>query len=122
MSGSGQTVGARRRSLEIWRQEIDEAVELFIAVSGLGGVNVGRDDLQIDYLPAPHRPPSKIPSGKMAVYAFWGDGCWLKVGKVGPNSHARYSAQHYSAGSATSTLAGSMARCPVMAAIPSFEP
>jgi hypothetical protein len=42
----------------------------------------------------------------MAVYCFWMETCgWLKVGLVGPNSHARYTSQHYW-GSAQSTLAG----------------
>lgn len=48
----------------------------------------------------------------MAVYAFWSEGGWLKVGKVGPNSNARYTSQHYLAGSAPSTLAGSLMRSP----------
>lgn len=48
----------------------------------------------------------------MAVYAFWGDGGWLKVGKVGPNSNVRYTSQHYLGGSARSTLAASLTASP----------
>jgi hypothetical protein len=33
---------------------------------------------------APHRPPSRLPPGEMAVYAFTKDG--VKAGKAGPNS------------------------------------
>ena len=105
-----------------WQRDIEEALDAFIAIAELGGVVLRRNDLRVEYLVAPHRPPSRIPAGKMAVYAFWGDGCWLKVGKVGPNSHARYAAQHYSAGSALSTLAGSLLRCPKMGKQASFDP
>jgi hypothetical protein len=68
---------------------------------------------------APHKPPPKLPKGKCAVYVFslataHGRTCRagprrvLKVGKVGPNSHARFSHQHYKVGSARSTLADSL--------------
>ena len=64
---------------------------------------------------APHEP-HKLPPGRGAVYVFslsegWGSQCEagpgfvLKVGKAGPNSNARFSSQHYNAGSAPSTLA-----------------
>ena len=44
----------------------------------------------------------------MAVYEFlWRDVC-LKVGKVGPNSQARYTSQHYSPSSSNSNLAKSI--------------
>lgn len=107
--------------MEAWRREVEEAVRAFLCVAELGGAPLSNDEIQIEYLVAPHRPPSGIPSGKMAVYGFWGDGCWLKIGKVGPNSHARYSAQHYSAGSAQSTLAGSLLRCDTMAQNDAFD-
>ena len=44
----------------------------------------------------------------MAVYVFvWNDIC-LKVGKVGPNSNARYTSQHYNPRSSNSNLAKSI--------------
>lgn len=58
----------------------------------------------------------------MAVYGFWGDGRWLKIGKVGPNSNARYTSQHYIAGSALSTLAGSLAKDTAMNGVVGFDP
>lgn len=61
----------------------------------------------VDFRPAPHRS-SGLPAGMMAIYAFWGDGAWLKIGKVGANSDARFRSQHYLPGSARSTLAGSI--------------
>ena len=88
--------------------EARAALADFIEVARLGGVELSPNELSAEFLPAPHRAPTRLPVGTMAVYAFWGDGGWLKVGKVGPNSNARYTSQHYSAGSALSTLAGSL--------------
>jgi hypothetical protein len=95
-----------------WTAEAQRALVDFQQVARLGGVELGADDLVVEHLPAPHRAPTRLPSGKMAVYAFWGDGGWLKVGKVGPNSNARYTSQHYLAGSAPSTLAASLLASP----------
>jgi hypothetical protein len=53
----------------------------------------------------------------MGIYGFWHDGIWLKIGKVGPNSHARYVSQHYNARSAGSNLAASLRKDPQMAAV-----
>lgn len=68
-----------------------------------------------ELLPAPHRQTG-LRSGFGAVYAFAlstrttsaaGAGMVLKVGKVGPNSDARFRSQHYTL-SARSTLAKSL--------------
>ena len=56
----------------------------------------------------PHSAPRKLPDGKMAVYTFIYDGNFLKIGKAGPNSNARYTSQHYNPGSANSNLAKSL--------------
>jgi hypothetical protein len=91
-----------------WRDEVIEAVEAFKQVATLGKAPLADDDIEIEFLEAPHRPPSRLPLGRMAVYGFWGDGCWLKVGLAGPKSNARYTSQHYNSGSAPSTLAMSL--------------
>jgi len=95
-----------------WAAEAERALVDFHQVARLGGIELGSDDLSVERLPAPHRSPTRLPPGKMGVYAFWGDGGWLKVGKVGPNSNARYTSQHYLAGSAPSTLAASLLASP----------
>ena len=71
---------------------------------------------------APQRPPARLPVGRMAVYGFWGDGVWLKIGKAGPNSNARYTSQHYNPGSAQSTLAASLAGDSHMLTVAGFDP
>lgn len=79
----------------------------FVKAARLAGVEIPRSDVQVACLPAPHRPPSSLPAGKLAVYAFMYGGRCLKVGKAGPNSAARYCGQHYGF-NAPSTLARSL--------------
>ncbi len=80
----------------------------FTRVAAMAGVEVGRGQLTVESLPAPHRPPTRLPAGCLAVYVFHlGDEC-LKVGKVGANSGPRYTSQHYLPNSAPSTLARSI--------------
>lgn len=105
-----------------WRDEIENAVTAFLTVAELACEPIPRDDIVVEYLAAPHRPPTRLPVGSMAVYGFWSDGVWLKIGKAGPNSIARYTSQHYNAGSARSTLAGSLAKDPHMLTVPGFDP
>ena len=54
----------------------------------------------------PHKSGG-LPKGKMGVYTFWYNGQFLKIGKAGPNSDARFRSQHYGF-NAQSTLAGSI--------------
>ena len=91
-----------------WREDILSALEDFAKVSELAGdrIVLGKED--VEFLPAPHSRPKRLPAGKAAVYGFWFNGDWLKIGTVGPRSRARYTSQHYT-GSANSTLAGSLA-------------
>jgi len=92
-----------------WRREIEDALSAFITVSQLAGEPVRRDELELEFLPAPHRQPSSLPHGKMAIYAFWWNGEWLKIGKAGPKTAARYVSQHYNQNSSNSNLAKSLA-------------
>ena len=80
----------------------------FRKVVALAGIPLSPAALSVETFPAPHKPPSVLPSGKMAVYVFvWNDRC-LKVGKVGPKSQARFTSQHYSPASSNSNLAKSL--------------
>jgi hypothetical protein len=65
--------------------------------------------IRAEVLTAPHRP-NVLPSGWQGVYAFRFEGVWLKVGKAGPNSNARWVSQHYNPGAAMSNLAFSLVR------------
>lgn len=88
--------------------EIAELEKEFIKVAGLAGVSLSADDLIVESLCAPHKSPSRLPDGKMAVYVFCHGSRVLKIGRVGPNSKARYTSQHYNPKATGSTLAGSI--------------
>ena len=82
--------------------------EDFLIVAELAETNLQRGDIRIETLQKPHKPPSKLPKGMMAVYVFSETNRVLKVGKVGWRSQARYTSQHYNPRSALSTLAASL--------------
>ena len=88
--------------------DVASLAEDFRKVAGLAGVQLEAKDLRVESQGAPHRPPTKLPAQKMAVYIFCYKGRALKIGKAGPNSAARYTSQHYSATAASSTLAKSL--------------
>lgn len=91
-----------------WRTEIIGAIEDFLSAAEIAGKKLNHSDFEIEYLEAPHRSPSNLPKGKMAIYGFWYDGKWLKIGRVGPKSNARYTNQHYNPNGGRSTLAKSL--------------
>jgi hypothetical protein len=70
-------------------------------------LNLPEEKLEIARQQNPHAPPL-LGKNQMAIYIFvYKDDC-LKVGKVGPNSQARYSYQHYNINSSRSNLANSL--------------
>jgi hypothetical protein len=108
--------------MNTWRDDIERSLDAFLIVAELAGEPVAKNEIRVEFLPAPHQPPPRQPPGMMAVYGFWWDGVWLKIGKVGANSQARYIYQHYNAGSAQSTLAGSLTRDDYMLQVTDFDP
>lgn len=104
-----------------WQSSLDGALDAFVRAATLAGVRLSRDDLTVEFRPAPHHQPGSLPAGMMAVYGFWWDGAWLKIGKAGPKSGPRYVSHHYNL-SAPSTLAKSLAADSAMLAVPGFDP
>ena len=90
-----------------WREDILSALRDFEKVSELAGDHLVLGDVKVEFLPAPHKPPKRLPAGWAAVYGFWHSNDWLKVGYAGPKSSPRYTSQHYT-GAAPSTLAHSL--------------
>lgn len=76
-------------------------------VSEFLGTIIPSESYEIILREKPHNPCS-LPSGKMAVYMFRYNDQFLKIGKVGPKSNARFQNQHYSPNSAQSNLAKSI--------------
>lgn len=97
---------------------VSEAISDFGNVTALARAPFTTDAIHVEIMPKPHQAPSTLPIGRMAVYAFFLNGQALKVGKVGPNSAARYTSQHYNAASAKSCLAKSiLANAPKVGAV-----
>ena len=90
------------------QQLVDQALRDFVKASKLAGNEIKHNLIETEYLPAPHKPPSKIPDGMMAVYVFYHGNRCLKVGKIGPKSAARYTHHHYNPSSSGSNLAHSI--------------
>jgi hypothetical protein len=87
---------------------VSEAISDFGNVAALARAPFTTDAIYVEIIPKPHKAPTTLPIGQMAVYAFFLNGQALKVGKVGPNSAARYTSQHYNSASAKSCLAKSI--------------
>lgn len=92
--------------------EIKQIVQNFTTVCELANVNL-KGEIRIEELPAGeiHEGAKlKLPKDEIAIYIFKNltDSKPLKVGKVGPKSHARFTLQHYHENSSKSNLAKSL--------------
>lgn len=88
--------------------DLDTLVSKFRECAKLAGILVPEVAIALEQFSAPHKPPSILPKNRFAVYAFfWNNEC-LKVGKVGQNSQARFTSQHYLPSSSNSNLAKSI--------------
>jgi hypothetical protein len=87
-----------------------EALDAFAEVLQLATCDFDVTQIELNILTNPHKPPSFLPSGKIAVYSFFHKGQCLKVGKVGAKSQARYVSQHYLPKSSMSNLAKSLTK------------
>ena len=83
---------------------MDELRDILIGVVRLAGTHI--DNLQIEIIDrgCPHKPKS-LPAGKMGIYMFKYGERFLKIGKAGPKSNARFHSQHYNPDSSNSNLA-----------------
>lgn len=91
-------------------ENVDELISDFYKVANLAQCDITRGNILYESKPAPHRA-SILPKGKQAVYVFSLPSPYfvaLKVGKVGPNSNARFLSQHYNPESSRSNLAKSL--------------
>ena len=89
---------------------VPELVDDFVKVAALAKVAISASEIKWLELPAPHSPPTSLPSEMLAVYVFMHGTRCLKVGKAGQKSAARYCNQHYGVNRAPSTLARSLVK------------
>jgi len=103
------------------REIVEHALSDFERVAELARSPCAAAVIEVQVADPPHRQPSGLPIGKMAVYAFFHDGQALKVGKAGAKSAARYTSQHYNPNSAMSTLARSILTNPAKLGLTSLD-
>jgi hypothetical protein len=82
-------------------------------VSAALGRELDMDKIQVIDRGVPHCTP-KWRDGLMAVYTYNFQGEFLKIGKAGPRSEARFRSHHYNPHNAKSTLAASILSDPKM--------
>ena len=85
-------------------QEIAETIE---GVTSFLGNGIPQGSLEVIDRGLPHTPQSLKP-GTMGVYTFCYNGRFLKIGKAGPSSNARFLSHHYNPKAASSNLASSI--------------
>lgn len=84
-----------------------ELKEKIMMVIKMAGANISESQLQIIDRGIPHQP-SGLPKGNLGIYSFEYANEFLKIGKVGQNSDARFRSQHYIPKSSQSNLAKSI--------------
>lgn len=81
-----------------------ETIIQFLKALELAGITLEERSIDIKDLGCPHTP-NELPKGKMAIYTFQFQGRYLKIGKAGPKSNARFRSHHYGPHRANSSLA-----------------
>lgn len=86
---------------------IQDFDRIIVDVSSVLGKPVEKHKFKIIDRGLPHQAKT-LPIGAMGIYIFLYNEEFLKIGKVGPSSNARFLSQHYNPKSAPSTLAASI--------------
>lgn len=87
--------------------DFDRIVAQFQEWAAAERLPVAKAHIQVVSLGVPHHPVT-LPRGWQGVYNFQFGNAWLKVGRAGPNSNARWVSQHYGAGRSLSSLSWSL--------------
>lgn len=86
---------------------VKEINDTIVSVTELLGNPIPKGAIEVIDRGMPHVPKSLKP-GTMGVYTFIYKDHFLKIGKAGPASNARFLSQHYNPNSAQSTLSASL--------------
>lgn len=86
---------------------VSEIYDTIVDVTRSLGEEIDTSKIQIIDRGFPHLPKSLMP-GKMGVYVFIYGDQFLKIGKAGPMSKARFLSHHYNPHSSLSNLAASI--------------
>lgn len=86
------------------KKEIQNVIS---SVSRLLGKEIFQNSYEIEIVNPPHEPKT-LPEHKMGVYMFKYKDDFLKIGKVGEKSNARFQSQHYNPNASQSNLSKSL--------------
>ena len=86
---------------------ITDVIDDFLKALELAGITMDKASIKVIDLGYSHQPKC-LPSGKMGIYTFLKGDRFLKIGKVGPKSNARFRSQHYCPYRSKSNLATSI--------------
>ncbi|WP_068783345.1 hypothetical protein [Paenibacillus phocaensis] len=88
-------------------QNLHELKEQLIQIIKSTGTEINENQIMILDRGVPHKT-STLPKDRMAIYSFIYQDRFLKIGKAGPSSNARFNSQHYDPKSSQSNLAKSL--------------
>jgi len=94
-------------------QQKKNIIKDFLKAAQLADTKIPESQIDVQDLGCPHKPQG-LPKGKMAIYTFQFNELFLKIGKAGPNSDARFRSQPYNPDSSQSNLAKSILNDPDM--------
>jgi hypothetical protein len=86
---------------------LNELKDQLIQIIRSTGTEINENQIMILDRGVPHKT-STLPKGRMAIYSFIYQDRFLKIGKAGPNSNARFNSQHYDPKNSQSNLAKSL--------------
>lgn len=92
---------------------LDDLKEQLLQIIKSTGTKIEESQIVILDRGLPHKS-STLPVGRMAVYSFIYQDRFLKIGKAGPNSNARFNSQHYDPKNSQSNLAKSLLNDPML--------
>lgn len=92
---------------------MEDVVGILFAIARSADLKIKENQIEALDRGCPHSP-SGLPQRKMGIYLFKYGDKYLKIGKAGPNSNARFRSQHYKPNSAQSNLAKSILNDPDM--------
>ena len=87
--------------------EIDQVIATFRDWAQQAGISESGSGVSLEDLGVPHRPTGLL-VGYQGVYTFQFESVWLKAGKAGPKSGARWQSQHYKTTRSLSNLSWSL--------------
>ena len=90
--------------------QVKDTMELVEKISNELGFPITKKDYTIQDLGCPHNAPTKLEKGYAAIYMFWFNNEWLKIGKANQKSNARFTSQHYRISKHVSSLSKSLSK------------